>query len=193
MMEMKFIKLLLLLIAVFANEAFAADWYYAGGSKNGKGKSEYQFIDRNTETKVGGTVVRFWVESIPEISINRYKEKHNKEWVNNVAKKLVDGYIPDVLFLERYKKMYTSTDEQKNAQMSILSLEVAANSGVVPETAKFYFEIDCQGKRIHYINAYVKNDSGIMVAGGGKHESDWSYISPDSNSDDWALMLCRAQ
>ncbi|MBW8077469.1 MAG: hypothetical protein GJU76_05220, partial [Gallionella sp.] len=123
MTKTTFKLLLFILMSALTNHIYAADWSFGGGAKNAKGNTEFQFIDRNSISSTDNATIRFWVKSISEKNINRYDKQHEKESVKEGAKRLMEGYSPDVLFLDRYKKSFKNSEELENARYDIISKE----------------------------------------------------------------------
>ncbi len=93
------------LIAVFlllpSAAAYAADWQYAGIV----GKDKASFFDAADIQYPDKDTVRLWVKDISEKTIKHYfNSKDRDQIIDESARKIASGYIPDFLKLESTKR-----------------------------------------------------------------------------------------
>lgn len=185
------------LIALLCSGAvFAADWQYTGNSVIGKDPTA-MFFDADSVQHPSKGTVRVWVKAISQKVLERYYEKHGSEkwYIENVARKIASGYVPAFFMLPSIKKLYSKP--KPNGQklddliIDVTGEEFLANSGDLPERAKFYFEIDCKGKRMATLSATLYRADGSMSNAADYESPKYAHVAPDSTGEWTWLLVCH--
>ena len=129
---------------------FASDWKYAGYQSQTAlaPVPSISFFDADS-LKREGRIVRVWVKSIPQKTLDNFagprgKKKFN-EFVDAAAAKIASGYVPPLLTVPSLREKLQGDFKEFLAE--IVAWEVAANKGAT-HTSRFLFEIDCGQKAI---------------------------------------------
>jgi hypothetical protein len=99
--------------------------------------------------------------------------------VENVARKLVDGYVPPIIVfgIVQFKK----ADE-------VVGLEEVANLSAIEPQARIFDELNCSERMTRTLSASVQVDGKWINPG----QSDWEYVSPETNVATLLKILCRS-
>jgi hypothetical protein len=171
-------------------EANAADWQFAG-NLDGNVSS---FFDADGIQYPDKDIVRVWVKYISLKTINSYFESnHRKQVMDDSARKMVSGYIPNFVALEPIQRTLPSDPKQKedrlrNISAEVISAEVIANIADVHATTTIFFEIDCKGKRIGPLSYITYLKDGSVENSQSTEQPKYDYIKPGS-SGEWVSML----
>jgi hypothetical protein len=183
-----FIALFLLLPIV---QAHAADWKFAGNIDNVE-----SFFDSDGIQYPDKDIVRVWVKYISERTINSYFESsHRKQVMDDSAKKMVSGYIPNFVTLEPIQRTLPSDPNQKenklrNMSAEVISGEVIANTTGVHANSTVFFEIDCKGKRIGVLSYITYRKDGSIENSQSSEQPKYDYIQPDSSGEWLSMLVC---
>ncbi|MGA7749551.1 MAG: hypothetical protein WCA63_05335 [Gallionella sp.] len=179
------------LIAVFlllpSAAAYAADWQYAGIV----GKDKASFFDAADIQYPDKDTVRLWVKDISEKTIKHYfNSKDRDQIIDESARKIASGYIPDFLKLESTKRTLPDDFKMQDALATMVSDEIIANKADVQATTSTYFEIDCKGKRIAPLTIIKYRRNGSIAKSQTPQQAKYFYIVPDSSGDWLSMLVC---
>ncbi len=169
------------------SEAYAADWQYAGIV----GKDRASFFDVADVQYPDKDTARLWVKDISEKTIKRYfKSKEGDKIIDESARKIASGYIPEFLKLESTKRTLPDDFKMQDALATMVSDEIIANQAGVPANTSTYFEIDCKGKRIAPLTLIKYRKNGSIAKTQTPQPVKYFYIVPDSSGDWLAMLVC---
>lgn len=167
--------------------AYAADWQYAGLV----GKDKASFFDAEGIQYPDKDTVRMWVKNIPEKAIKKYfNSKDRDQVIEESARKITSGYIPNYLKLESIKRTLPTDLKMQDALATMVSDEIIANKPGVQATTATYFEIDCKGKRISPLTIIKYRKNGSVAKSETPQPAKYFYIVPDSSGDWLSMLVC---
>ncbi|MGB8078188.1 MAG: hypothetical protein WCE58_14200 [Gallionella sp.] len=182
--ERAFITVFLLLALA---GAYAADWQYAGIV----GKDRASFFDAADIQYPDKDLVRLWVKDISEKTIKHYfKGKERDRIIDESARRIASGYIPEFLKLESTKSRLPDDFMMQDALATMVSDEIIANMEGVPANTSTYFEIDCKGKRIAPLALIKYRKNGSIAKTQTPQPVKYFYIVPDSSGDWLSMLVC---
>jgi hypothetical protein len=173
---------------------YASDWRYFGNS-GGKDDSA-MFYDADTIEHPNKDSIRVWTKLIPQESLTKYVDKHHadKQIIDGVAKKLVNGYIPEYLELPSIKKRYSMTvstkEELADIKVNVVLSEFLANSGNVQESAKIFSEIQCVQKQIGTLSIITYKKDGSSSSEDFQIPMFIKHVAPDTSGEWLLFMVC---
>lgn len=179
--------LLSILMFVTASVANAARWQYLGHGKLNESEV-YTFLDADSLIYTDNKNVRVWAESIAESNLNAYFDKHKPELAEQAKIYRSSGYVPKVFQLEAIKEQDKA--DYDIAVTAAAVYEYEANTYHVPISSKMYFEIDCNEKRMHFLELINFDDNGNISSRYGI-EKEWEFISPDSSAELLSMLFCK--
>ena len=182
-------KILLILLLAFSFNISASDWQYAGTSSI-KNATEVIFIDKSSIAK-NKDVIRFWTKSITQKILDDFgdKDKNNKR-VETIANLIASGYKPDVFYTPSSQKIISNTKDLNLLLANLLLYQDYANKENLPIKLKVFWELDCKNKTSTALETTLFNTATHSIEQLSKQKST-GYISPDSNFQAWAEMLCN--
>ncbi len=185
---MIFVRTLCAIVFLFPlAEVYAANWQYAGIV----GKDKASFFDADGVQHPDKDTVRMWVKNIPEKTIKSYFNSKNREQViEDSARKIASGYIPDFLKLESIKRSHPTDPKMQDALATMVSDEIIANKPSVQATTTTFFEIDCKGKRIAPLTIIKYRKNGSVAKTETPQPAKYFYIVPDSSGDWLSMLVC---
>lgn len=173
-------------------EAHATDWRFAGNVDN----IDASYFDADGIQYPDKDTVRVWVKYISVNTINRYFESnHRKQVIDDTAKKIASGYIPNYVALEPVQRTLPSDPNQKedklrNILAEVISGEVIANKAVVHATSAIFYEIDCKGKRIGLLEYIKYRTYGSIEKSQSLERPQYDSIKPDSSGEWLSMLVC---
>jgi hypothetical protein len=179
------VPFLLLVLAAFgtATAANAPDWRYAGYTEV-NGAPHHLFFDADSVTVTSGKTIRVWTKAISQKNLDVPRKDEDPAFADRSARKLSSGYTPRFLQLPSVQKKYPDKTALRELAGRFTRYETKANSPVVPDALRMYFEIDCSGQRILLLQAF--DERGQQ----GEIRPDWQFIAPDTNAQWLSMMLC---
>ena len=183
------LKLLVFSLVISGTSAaIASDWNYAGASTIGKVEA-HQFFDAESLSRPSANTVRVWVMQLRRSSLDAYLESHRASVLDKSGKKLVAGYAPQFFNLAPVKAKF-SQSEVDNWKAAFTSFEIIANAQGIQPFSKFYFDIDCKGRRIKILDGYLYADSGDVESKVGS-DLPFQFIAPDTTAQWISWLLCK--
>lgn len=179
-------------VALFALGAHASEWRIAGLTKMLNDNQSVLFFDAETVSHPTKDSVRFWLKGIQATQFDSYFKAHKRSVMDQTAKKLATGYAPDLFLLDPVRAQFANSKELNDAIDHYISWEIIANDPSVPTASKFYWEIDCAGRRVKTLDVALYNDRGELRPS-GKLTNEYRSIDPDSNVQLWSLLLCPSK
>ncbi|HZF20482.1 MAG TPA: surface-adhesin E family protein [Burkholderiales bacterium] len=180
-----------ILLGLVANVAHASDWQYAGYDKKGTVES-HTFFDAESISHPSKDVTRVWMKTILARNLDRYNKAHEQMVTQKTARKLALGYSPRFLMLPAIQTKYTKA-KLEDAVVDLTIYEVIANEPEIKESSKYYWEIDCAGKRMRLLDAYSFNSRGELSNRTTRPEGTFGFVPPDSNGEWLSTMVCPAK
>lgn len=180
-----------ILLPLSAGVAHGSDWQYTGYSKVGDVETR-QFFDAESVSRPAKDVVRVWVQSIRVRDFDRYYKVHEEVVFEKAARKIVSGYIPRFVLLRSVASAYDAK-ELNNAVAQMTADEIVANTREIQPVGKFYWEIDCAGKRNKLLDGIMLDDNGNPKANPGRRTGQYHFIAPDSNGEWLSLLTCQSK
>lgn len=178
------------LLLCFSQSVSASDWQFSGAGDDERGRPQFLFYDAQTLTQENG-VVRFWEMAVLKQKIDLYLKRHEHEVLDEVAGKMKSGYRPKMLSVGTFKKLLKDDDKRFNATVEIMSAEIIVATGDLSASSKEYYELDCAARKLRILDVTAFSDDGKIIGATHARPSDWTYVVPDSNSENEALMFCR--
>jgi len=185
MMKVKNVQsiICLVILFLFANHVWAADWKYFGGTVLPKSETVIAYYDAESIEYLSNGNIRVWTKAVNPSEVTKILEK--KEVIKKSAQKLAQGYFPPYVLLNPYPKT------SYNSNIDIIAWEEAANHYEIKPKARILFEINCNEKMIRTLSTILyKNDGG--VTNGSNDPDKWSYISPETNAETIKNIVCSA-
>lgn len=181
-MRKSILIIMLVTLIIVYKEASGADWKYFGGATLPKKEIVITYYDDESIEYLTTGNVRVWTKSVNSSEVEKITQK--KGVIEKAAKKVIQKYSPPYCLLNPYPK--TSYDDYIN----IIGWEEAANNSAIEPRARILFEIDCNGKMIQTLSTTIYEKKGGVTKGSGA-PSEWSYISPETNSETLQKILCK--
>jgi len=189
----KLLALFALSTAVVPLAAQASEWQFAGGAKGENNAQLILFFDADSITRPTTQSVRFWVKGIRVINGHRYQDAHRNPLVEQAARSVAKGYAPGLLLLSPVRAQYPTIEAFREAVIDAIIWEIIANEASVSAASKFYFDIDCRGRRVRTLQGELYDESGNIRTSHRPLNKDYEFISPDSNVERWSMMLCSSK
>ncbi len=182
-------RLVVLLAVLSTGIVYASDWHYAGSTRQGNVEA-LTFFDAESISHPSKDATRVWVKSIRARDLERYFKTHKKIVIEKSAERIAFGNAPVFLSLPAIKATYADKDALDSAVAELASDEMMANTPDIQPVSKFYFEIDCAGKRIKLVDGVLFNNDGSMSSKPGRISGNFGFIAPDSNGEWLSLLVC---
>ena len=181
--------LVLLLAVVLPRIGQASDWQFGGAATENKGQT-LVFFDADGIQRPSRNTARVWVKSIYLVTLDQYYKKHNRDIVEKSARKVVTGYIPTYFTLEPIRRKYDSVKAANEEAIGYVAYEIIANASEIRISSKFFFEIDCSGKRMKLLDGVMYRENGDLVQGSKPPKEEYRFIPPDTDGEWLLLMVC---
>ena len=163
--------------------ASCSDWKYYGGTEIKYKAILLVFYDLNS-IKITDKYIKVWIKSVSESDIDIFVSDDNrmKSTYNKSQYKVDSGYLTP------YSKV--TPEVTTSLDFYFVLFEEAANNSSLSVKNKMLYEIDCSENKMRVLN--------IMSFGNGEiveinDMTEWSYISPDSNTETLGKILCGAK
>lgn len=184
------------LFSLLALSAQASQWEFAGGAKHGNVESVL-FFDAESVTHPGKSSVRVWVKEVSIQQLKRYAKTHESFISDKAGTKIASGYTPRLFSIPGVVAQFIDETTLQDATINATSWEVMANEqgqGVPTPISRFYFEIDCAGRRMKTLDSAFYTERGdLKQRSTNSVSSEFGFIAPDSNAQWWSLLLCPPQ
>jgi len=174
-MNKNIILIALIASCVFAGTAFCADWKYYGDFKADPDIQNVLFYDSNSLINTNNSI-KVWVKTISYSEIEKRLE--DKLVIEKAEKKIADGYIPPIT------KIYPKVT---NAAY----LEAAVNDLFIKSKAEILYQLACNEKKMRKISGRSFNKDGNPDQRFGI--TKWEVITPESNADNLAKIVCESK
>jgi hypothetical protein len=160
---------------LFAGNTFCADWKFYGEFTTAPDIKEDLFYDSNSIINSNNSI-KLWTKIVLNSDLEKTLE--NKPVIEKATKKLANGYTPPIT------KIFATA---ANAAY----LEEAANESSVKSKAEILYQIMCTENKIRKISgsSFYKNGTPDQRFGITK----WEIITPESNADNLAKILCGSK
>jgi hypothetical protein len=174
-------------------EAHAAKWRFAGNVDN----VIASYFDADGIQYTDKDIVRVWVKYIPMEIIHRYFESNRRKQVmDDTAKEMASGYIPNFVTLEVIQRTFPSDLIQKEATLQsmtaeVISGEIIANKTVIHASNKILFEIDCNGKKIRLLEYVKYRTYGTIEKTQAIEQPQYESILHDTSGEWLAMLVCK--
>jgi hypothetical protein len=159
-------------------QALDVDWKYYGGARFNE-MNHFCFYDANSVVKQPDTHRRVWTKCLSQKNIDTIKtdEKVYKQIVENAARKIVGGYVPPIIAVQKagFDKIAV-----------IVSAEGIADSGNLQPSSRVLYEIDCSQMKLREseMEYQIKGKTNFSKT------TDWSHIPPETNAAILSKILC---
>ncbi len=183
-MKKRLLIIVLVIIGFYAVEASGADWKFFGGTVLEKGDKVIVYYDAESVEYPSDGNVRVWTKTVAPSEVEKVIEK--KEVIEKAAQKVANGYYPPYILTN------PTPQPSFDNYMEIIGWEEAANHGETQPRARIFFEMNCKIKMIRSLSAIsFGNDGGIKSS--KRTPDEWSYISPETDSDTLHKILCKGR
>jgi hypothetical protein len=160
---------------LFTGNAFCADWKYYGEFSTAPDVQNALFYD-SSSIKNTNNSIKLWVKIVLLSEINECLE--NKLVTEKTTKKTASGYSAPITKI--------------NPKVSKAAyLEEAANQSSIKSKAEILYQINCAEKKFRKISGSSFNKDGNPVGRFGI--SEWEDITPESNADNLAKIVCGSK
>jgi len=160
---------------LFVGNAFCDDWKCYGEFISAPDIENVLFYNSNS-IKNSNNSIKVWVKIVLYSDIE--KSLKNKLVIEKAKNKIANGYIPLITKIN---------PKVANAAY----LEEAANEFSVKSNAEILYQIVCDEKKIRKISGLSFNKDGNPAGRFGI--SKWEDITPESNADNLAKILCGSK
>ena len=168
----------LLLVASAASNA--SDWRAYGTDTLG-GVQVYWFYERLGITQGSAGLTQVWTKAVKAADLSTVARQDDSARAARVKARQQTGDVPPVARLRNMSK-----DEVTNYRV----IEDIATNGNVDFVIRYLREIDCAGRRIR-ISSGSEHDSDAYNQ--VHRQADWTDISPDTDFDTLAKLVCPSK
>lgn len=161
--------------------ASCSDWKYYGGTEIKPKGLLFAFYDSDS-IKRTDKYIKVWIKSVLDKDIELFASDENSmQSINeNATSKVASGYFTP----------YSKVTPEVKRDINFVKLEETANNSSLSVKHKMLYEIDCIENKVRTLT--------MMSFDNGKIEEinemgNWSYISPDSNTETLGKILCAAK
>ena len=183
-------KLILLALLSLTFNAEASDWKLAGYADSEATKDQFLYYDTESIIKNNGTV-KFWVKAIERKELDKAlnSKKLKKTYIDETGQKIAAYYAPPIYSTKRYQKYLSDQKVYFDSVLENTLYETVVNRSDPQIKTKFFWELDCKSNQIRALQINLSDAKGkISIL---KAQSDWTNISPDTNSESWHELFCN--
>jgi len=138
------------------------------------------FFDLRGAVQGADDHIKVWTKCLQmkDVEAVDVKKEFGGKIVENVADKLVKGYMPPIVAVE---------DATSGQFADVTTIEEIADVASIQPSARIFYELDCRGAMLRELSIEVVVDGRT----GTKHSvSEWKYIAPETNGSRLKRMLC---
>lgn len=157
----------------------SADWKYYGGTEIKSKGVLFSFYDASS-LKKSDKLIKAWIKSVYFHDIEKLvSDEYKRQYITDrAAAKVANGYLTP------YSKVHAVV-----SNLDFTTLEETANLDSLRVEHKILYEIACVNRKIKQLSLTAFRDREVTTMS----ESElggWIYITPDSNAETLAKILC---
>jgi hypothetical protein len=161
------------------SQTSSVDWKYYGQS-TADGVTDECFFDLMGAVQGKDDHIKVWSKCLHKKDVEAVdiKKEFGGKIVEDVADKLVRGYIPPIVAVE---------DATSDQFVDVTTIEEIADVANIQPSARIFYELDCRGAMLRELSIEVVTGGRTL----SKHSaSEWKYIAPETNGLRLKKMLC---